>query len=178
MTSCTSSVRNATQRFRHKTKQKEMKGPEMAMCLRDQADPGGHCPALTPLLKRQRTCRYGFQSCLEHQLMQLVRGQPQTPGYRADCQPSPALAHQLYTETCETWLRWPTSVFPDDVHALRVVFACLCTSIAQRWSNQQSTAWDHLLQTIAGSQSKWDSAWKSCSPLGFPFFPFLFSLHR
>lgn len=104
---------------------------EMAMCLRDQADPGGHCPALTPLIKRQCIRRYDLQCCLEHWLPQLVRGQPQTPGCRAASQPIPALAHQLSSGTCETWLRWPASVFPDDIHALRVVFACLCTSTAQ-----------------------------------------------
>lgn len=108
------------QKFGHKTKHKEIKGAEMATCLRHQVGPGGHCPSSTFLLKRQHTCRYGLQSCLEHWLMQLVRGQPQTPGCKAHCQPGPALAHQLYAET---WLRWPTPVITDDVHALRVVFA-------------------------------------------------------
>lgn len=74
-----------------------------------------------------------------------VMGTATDTWYRTDYQPSSALAHQFHTETCETWLRWPTPVFPDDVHVLRVVFFCLCTSTAQLWGNQLSTAWDHLL---------------------------------
>lgn len=113
------------------------------MCLRGHTESGGHCPAPAPLLKRLYTCSFGFWSCLEHWLMQLfgARQRQLAAGQTA----SPALGHQLYTETSETLVK----VLDD--HALRVVFTRLSTSTAQLWSNWQSTAWGYLLQTIAAA---------------------------